>query len=400
MTPSCYAGKKIMIIGAARGQLGLYQAAKRMGIKIVAAGTLGNYPGLKYADVICPVDITSPQSVLDAAEDQRIDAIATCCADTGIESLGFVNDELKLPGVCHNAAKSAGNKKLLRDALDRAGVPIAKGGVLSSLDEAAGLIDDLGLPVVVKRFTSQGSSGVFVEHEREAAIERVREILSFDDECLIEEFLQGEEFGAQAFVFDGDVIFVAPHRDLLYIGNAPMPVGHWLPFSNSDEKNKRVHDMVVSAIKAVGFDNCAVNVDLKENGDDLRLIELTGRAGANGLPELMGALFGCNYYEKIIQAAFGDKPTFEWTFGGETVVVKMVMPRAAGVLGMFNSNCVENSVLEVRQFIDSGAEYSAFSSLRDCIGQVLVKAGSYQECEELFYKQVKASFGLSREEVY
>ena len=397
MSTNTMSGKKMMIVGAARGQLGLYKAAKQMGIKVVAAGKLGNYPGLKYADVICPVDILSPEDVLEAAIDQHVDAIASCCADTGIESLGYVNDRLGLSGVGYSAAKSAGSKKLLREALEKAGVPIAEGKVLSSADNARELIDALGLPIVVKRFSSQGSSGVYVERTVESAVGRIEEVLALDGECLVEEFLKGEEFGAQAFVFGGEVLFVAPHKDLLYLGNAPMPVGHWLPFSGDESKNKKVYDMVKAAILAVGFDNCAVNVDLKENGDDLRLIELTGRAGANGLPELMSALFGRNYYDAIIEAAFGEKPKFTRALGAETVVVKMVMSRNRGVLNKFNDELVSDNVMEARAFIEDGSRYEGFESLRDCIGQILVKGSSYEECDNLFYLQAEKSFGLEKE---
>ena len=44
--------KTIMILGAGRGQVGLYKAAKAMGHKSVAVSIKGDYPGFALADEI------------------------------------------------------------------------------------------------------------------------------------------------------------------------------------------------------------------------------------------------------------------------------------------------------------------------------------------------------------
>lgn len=34
--------------------------------------------------------------------------------------------------------------------------------------------------------------------------------------CIVEEFIEGWEFGAQAFVYNNEVLFVMPHGDRKY----------------------------------------------------------------------------------------------------------------------------------------------------------------------------------------
>ena len=53
-------GKRLLIVGAGRGQVGLYKAAKEMGVHTIA-GTMpdNNPPGIKLADEVCLCPFTS-----------------------------------------------------------------------------------------------------------------------------------------------------------------------------------------------------------------------------------------------------------------------------------------------------------------------------------------------------
>ena len=44
--------KTIMILGAGRGQVGLYKAARELGHRSVAVSIPGDYPGFAFADEI------------------------------------------------------------------------------------------------------------------------------------------------------------------------------------------------------------------------------------------------------------------------------------------------------------------------------------------------------------
>lgn len=58
-----------------------------------------------------------------------------------------------------------------------------------------------------------------------------------------------------------------------------------MPYSHDEKLNGIVRDLVTRSIKAMNFDDCAVNVDLILKDGIPYVIELTGRAGANFLPE-------------------------------------------------------------------------------------------------------------------
>ena len=82
-------GKRLLVLGAGRGQIGLYKAAKEMGITTIA-GTMpdNNPPGIPLADEVCFMNIANPDEVAKKAANLKLDGVATCCLDTGISALG------------------------------------------------------------------------------------------------------------------------------------------------------------------------------------------------------------------------------------------------------------------------------------------------------------------------
>ena len=72
------------------------------------------------------------------------------------------------------------------------------------------------------------------------------------DYVLIEKFLQGREFGAQAFISNGEILFVMPHGDILYQADTAVPVGHYVPYECSDVLREKMTEEARKAIKAIG----------------------------------------------------------------------------------------------------------------------------------------------------
>ena len=59
--------KKLMILGASYTQIPLYEAAKRLGVRTIAASIPGEYPGFGIADETAFADIADPEAVIKAA---------------------------------------------------------------------------------------------------------------------------------------------------------------------------------------------------------------------------------------------------------------------------------------------------------------------------------------------
>ena len=259
-------GKKVLVQGASRGNLGFVKTAKEEGVSIVMTGLGGDFPCNPYADKFCYADISDPVAVLKVAQDEKVDGVIICCSDTGLRAVGRCNDVLGLSGVTESAAMISSNKLLMKEKLLAKGVRTAKYLKVRDESELDAVEKEIGFPMIVKATDLQGSRGINIVQKESELRSAFKDTMSLTkkDYCIIEEYLVGKEYGAQAFVYKGDVLFVLPHGDETIMCKTAVPVGHYMPYKMSEELYEDTVLQVTNAIKAIEIDNCAVNVIRRE----------------------------------------------------------------------------------------------------------------------------------------
>lgn len=377
--------QRMLVLGAGRGQLGLIKAAKALGVETyVASLPSQTAPGLALADKVVTVDIADIGAVEAAAREHAITAIATSCADTGVPALGRVCDELGLPGLTERAAAICADKNLMKQAFTQGGVRTAEYRTIHTVRELDTAAEQLGYPVIIKAVDLQGSMGITIARDADEARTGFGFAMKATsrDFVIIEQFIEGEEFGAQALIYDGEVIYVLPHGDEVLMAKTAVPIGHSVPLERDANFLERVITETTKAIRAIGLDNCAVNIDLIDRDGQIFVIELTGRAGANGLPEMVSAHYGVNYYEIVARLALGDDPRALWP--GEhaerpAVAVRMVaMPDSYGVIEKISIDESAVPDADYVMFRRTGDTLSGFTNSGDCVGQVTVCAATLE----------------------
>lgn len=376
-------GKRLLLQGASRGNLGFVKTAKAKGVTIIMTGLGGDFPCNPYADKFCKADISDPNAVLKVAQDERVDGAIICCSDTGLQAVGRCNDVMGLAGISENAATTSANKLLMKEKLIAAGVRTAKFLKIGDRSELGTVVKEIGFPMIVKATDLQGSRGINIVRE-ESDLERAFNdtmSLTKKDYCIIEQFIEGTEFGAQAFVYQGEVLFVLPHGDETIMCKTAVPIGHYMPYEISEELYNDAVAQVKNSIKALGINNCAVNVDLIEKDGKAYIIELTGRVGANCLPELTSNYFGINYYEMILATCLGGDPRSIFDQRKEPVatLARMIKSEKAGVCESVEIPELEDT--QIHMFIHNGSEVRVFTNSNDAIGEVIVKGKDMDECK-------------------
>lgn len=384
--------KKLLINGAGRGNLGLIKAAKKLGAYTIVTGQAG--PCLALADKTYPdVHPGHPDEVLAVAQEEQVDGAAITCNDMGLESVGRCCDVLHLQGLSEEVAKCSANKLLMKEKLVSAGVRTAKFKLIHNLEELQKASAELEFPVIVKATDLQGSRGICIVREAEKLKSAYEEVMSLThkDFCIVEEFIEGTEFGAQAFVYHGEVLFVLPHGDETIMCKTAVPVGHYMPYAMSDALAADVDIQARKAIQALGLDNCAVNIDFISRGDNAFIIELTGRGGANGLTDITGEYFGINYYEMIAVMALGGDPRDVFAKRLSTPrasVSKMLTSDKSGVAKKVEVPTLPDT--DIIMFIEPGSEVRAFTNSNDDTGQIVVSGVDLDECKRKIVKAVNA----------
>ena len=378
----------IMILGAGAAQLPLYRAAKALGLRTVAVTIPGPYPGIDEADEVSYTDITDPEAVARAAKELRPAGVVSCCSEIALPALARACEACGLPGITPEAAAISVNKRVMHGAFDRGGVTAPRWRVLETEADLDAAISALGFPLVVKAPDLFSSRGVYVVRSADEAREALRESLAETNEryVLAEEFIAGRSFCLEAFVQNGEIFFRLPDGNLTIQnpGRPAIPIGHYAPLDEPEETLAVIRAAAEKAIRACGLDHCAVNMDLVLRDGTPYLIELTARAGATALSEMLSAYFGVNYYEMLLYAALGrdahalfdrrlDPP--------RPAAVAMLTSQASGVVRSLSvPETLPEGVRELTLLVAPGDTVRRFSNAGDRIGQTVVTGTDTADC--------------------
>lgn len=373
--------KKVLILGAGIYQVPLIKTAKKLGIYSIVVSIPGNYPGFELADKVYYENTTDYAKILEIAQEEKIDGIVTAGTDVAVITIGKVCDKLGLTGLSEEAAKIATDKLRMKEVYEEYGVRTARyRKIYFDNENYASDIAELTLPVMFKSVDSSGSRGirkVNSPEEFDDAREYVR-ANTRSDYFIVEEFIAGEEFGAQAFVRNGEVKFILPHGDYVFTGDTGVPVGHFAPYDLSEDIIADAEKQLVGAIRAMKLDNCAINADFIMRDGKTYVLEIGGRSGATCLAELTAIYYDFDYYEKILMTALGEDVDFTpgplAANGGVPNASKLLMSDRDGhIVSQEDSNPVDPDIVEVQFDYKPGDEVHKFRVGPHRIGHVICK---------------------------
>ena len=371
-----------MVMGAGIYQVPLIKAAREMGIYTIAVSIPGNYPGFGYADEVLHITTVDSEAVLKAAQERQIVGICTAGTDVAVMTIGRVNDALGLSGISYEAAKIACDKVLMKQAYEANGVRTAKYRKVYFNEDVNEKIKGLEYPLIVKIVDSSGSRGITRVDSPDRLQAAILNAQSFTrkDYYIVEEFIIGREFGAQAFVMDGKVQFVLPHGDYIFIWSTGVPAGHFAPYALSEEGERDCIETTEKAIRAMKLDNCAVNCDFIMRDGRTYVLEIGGRSGATCLAELVSIYYGYDYYRKIIQVALGQKPDFPTDRAVPNASKLLMSDRDGTIFSLANRNPKNSeNIVEVKFDYTVGDTVKKFHVGPNRIGHVITKGSTLAE---------------------
>lgn len=367
--------KKIMILGAGIYQVPLIKKASELGYYTVVVSIPGNYPGFKYADKCIYENTTDEDKILEIARKEKIDGIVTTGTDVAVITIGRVCDEMGLKGISSKAAQIATDKIKMKTAYEKFGVRTARFRFARfDMEDVRARANELTFPLIFKAVDSSGSRGIIrvdFEEEFENAVEVVKGATR-TDHFIIEEFLDGNEFGAQAFVYNGKIQFIMPHGDYVFRGNTGVPIGHWAPFELSEDVISDAKEQLEKAVTAMQLDNCAINADFILHNGKTYVLELGGRAGATCLVEMVSLYYGYNYYEKIILACLGEDVSFESDEKNPNAAMLLMSDKEGVITEVQNKNMDDDDIIEIQYDYKIGDKVRKFAVGPDRIGHVVV----------------------------
>jgi biotin carboxylase len=386
--------KRILVVGAGKGQLPVIHTAKSMGIEVFGVDKSSTAPGISILDDFRRIDVVDKEEIFNYAMEMKVDGVLTYQSDIGVPAVGYVSDKLKLNNVSENVAEIASNKILSRQAFLEQNINQPKFAVVSSLQQTQKQCELFGYPCIVKAADSSGSRGVTkvnCQQDVSRAFEAAFGVTRLD-KILVEEFIHGYEIGAQTFSVAGKQTLVLLHNDTFNVKDCLVPTGHSMPISGLSERiQEKIQNEVRAAVSALGILNGPANVDLIIRNNKAYIIEIGARAGATCLPELVKWYTGINWEEASILSALGQKPNIDLKLA-KPIAVSILYSESAGIYRGYDfdqSLLKKLNVLDFELEIENEEFINSLTKGTDRIGKVICSGNSPENAEENIKEFIK-----------
>lgn len=297
-----------MILGAGQFQATAVRKAVDLGFHVITVDSTPNNPGHTFAHESVNCSTTDRVGVLQAARSLRIDGICTFSSDVAVPTLGFVCDQLNLPGPSVHIAETLSQKHLFRKFLEESGRRCPGYATASTPDDIAPRVTKLRFPLIAKPVDTSGSRGVSkINSNDQAALLRALQFAlkySRSGMTCFEEFVDGEEVGGDGVLIEGKFAFIAiTHKHLREF----VVTGHSLPSSLSPIDRARVKSELEQTCRTLGYLNGPLNFDVIVSPKAVTILEMAPRNGGNGIPSVVERHFGIDIETITLRMAMGQK---------------------------------------------------------------------------------------------
>lgn len=302
------ADSRVLLVGATDGTV---RKAKDLGLGVLVLQhpqKLGEAP-CELADVVRAVDYTDLAALEAVARElwstTGFGAVVSL-TESGLEGAGLLNDLFGLGGTGLGAARRFRDKLAMRRRLVAAGngAAIAAAAPLAmrrDIDEFAGLH---GYPFVIKPTNGTGSYGVFLVTGPEAADTAWNMVGALDghpmartnmpfsiDGFMMEEYIDGPQFSAESFSFDGRHVLIGITETQL-AADSFAAFSHVMPARLDDAGRAGVLDALSRFLDAMELRDGPAHTEFRLGERGPVVIESHNRFGGGAINQLVRGAYG------------------------------------------------------------------------------------------------------------
>jgi biotin carboxylase len=279
---------------------------------------------------------------------EQFDGVITF-SEAAVIAVAAVADALGLPSIGVDAARNSRNKFLMRQAYERAGVPIPSYRFVTELDDALAAAEEFGYPVILKPTLGAGSHFVYrtdtpeeLELRFEQAIVGIQNMFWVTAEAdgvdlgplglLVESFLDGKEYLMEALAWDDEVYLGSVVDRITAEGQNFDDDVHHAPTSLPAEELARVHAVVKAAAHAQGLRRSVMHAEVRYHNGEPHLLEIAARVGGGGLDMIARITADYDPIRSVVDIGRGVKPPVRHYWPTSTHITAMCLICDGGVV--------------------------------------------------------------------
>ena len=302
--------RTVLVLGASALQTPLVHAAREAGHRALTADNVPSNPAHRDADAAFDVSTRDVEKIVELARREGVEAVVTCCSDVALPALAATVEALDLPGVGPKTLDLWHPKSNLRRLQTDGGLPCPDFVTGEPTASLIGRAQALGGDLVVKPTDRSGSRGVARVRAEEtdaltrAALEAAE--IGFSGEVIVERFVDGTEYGGDAWISGGRVtgLFVTDKHL-----QGAIVRGHAMPTRLDAAREDELRHLLARHCRHAGYTHGPLNFDVRMGAEGPPIVlELAPRLGGNWIPQLAAWTFGVDLFAATIAAAFGEDP--------------------------------------------------------------------------------------------
>ncbi|MDX0661111.1 ATP-grasp domain-containing protein [Sinorhizobium medicae] len=307
-------------------------------------------------------------------------------------TVGKLCQHFNLPGPNPASIEQCSDKFTQRQLLAQAGVPMPEYRLAANAMEVESAAAEIGLPVILKPAVGGGSIGVRLCRDAKELAEHATHLLSGaplwqpSPRILVEEFAEGTFYETttmgNAVIADGSATFLHPPHFV--------PCESMFPAVLTDDERKRIADISLSCLHALGLDWGPANIELRWTSRGPVVIEVNPRLPGWTTPWLIQLAYGVDIIKEHIKLIIGDECDLRAKHSN-TAAARFLVPDRDGVLERNEGTSLAAAVpgvVEVRFYIEPGTAIVRKGDYRDMIGHVIAASPSHALTEATLQRAV------------
>jgi biotin carboxylase len=181
--------------------------------------------------------------------------------------------------------------------------------LIKSPREVLSIMKDIPFPLVVKPSNESGSRLVFICNGIQQMIDSVTEIYEavgrnrghkIDNEVLVEEYLQGDEYSVETYTINGiSKVLAITSKET----DNCVEISHTVPAKLDSKIAENIENNVINALKALNVKFGVTHTELKLTEQGVKIIEVNGRPAGDNIHKLVKSVTGINIRELSLSIA-------------------------------------------------------------------------------------------------
>lgn len=288
--------KYVVSLGVGEEQVFAINTAMSQKLKVIAFDMNKCDYSIVKPDLFYNISIHEKEKIADILSQFDICCILPSPVGRNVTTVGYLNDYFKLKGPSFLCCDICSDKLKNNKYLEENGLPFPQ-----IYD-----INNVVFPALLKPQFGSGSKFVQIVYNRNEFDEVYNKYSGEYGEYLIQEYIQGVEYGCDLIIVDGEIHFLNIRSKHMTQEPYRQELSYIMPANISDKEYNIIYNALYIYINNMDIDIAVFNADIILSNDMAYIIDISPRAaGLNITSKLITSSYGFNIYEYYINQICG-----------------------------------------------------------------------------------------------